>query len=407
MMYQVILMWARIFLRIYFRKTIMYGAENIPKKGPLIVAANHPSSFMEASVVATMLGRPVHFLVRGDVFNPRFMWLFRWTKQIPIFRQKDGISNLRKNASSFDLSYRKLAEGEAILIFPEAKTELQKKLRPVQRGTAHLAFGTVPYLAEGQDIQVLPVGVNFMDPRQPGTDVVIRIGKPFVVERASRDDRVAIERFTDTLSEAMNPLVIQVEDHGYERHYDVLASVYLHFSGRARRSSVYDDLAEIAALVNHHEANHKLLADVHEFIRTLKKNRISEAIYFPRLLTLPKVILAILLIIKGLWFLAGGWLWRLTRKIIYAKIRAVTFQGPVSLGATMVIYPLATLLLFLLCLIAGWPLWVVPLWLAVMVSGMFLSAPLALIWGILMMKSRTKKELKKSVFQFDKLRIEN
>ncbi|HUR31197.1 MAG TPA: 1-acyl-sn-glycerol-3-phosphate acyltransferase [Saprospiraceae bacterium] len=127
MMYAFIRVWAFIFLRLYFRKTIIYGRENVPAKGPLILASNHPSAFMEASVLATVMKRPIHFLVRGDMFHPRFHWLFEWTKQIPIYRKKDGIANLRKNAASFDLTHRKLGKGEAVLIFPEAKTTLEKK----------------------------------------------------------------------------------------------------------------------------------------------------------------------------------------------------------------------------------------------------------------------------------------
>src|SRR5688572_11115669 len=152
MVYQIIRIWATIFLRMYFRKTVVYGIEHIPRKGPLIVASNHPSAFLEASIMGTTLGRPLHYLVRGDMFHPKFRWLFDWTNQIPIYRQKDGISNLRKNASSFELTYRKLADGEAVLIFPEAKTTLEKRMRPIQRGTANLAFGTLPFIKEGEEL---------------------------------------------------------------------------------------------------------------------------------------------------------------------------------------------------------------------------------------------------------------
>jgi 1-acyl-sn-glycerol-3-phosphate acyltransferase len=226
-MYNIILEWARLFLHLYFRRIIVYGKENVPKDVPLIVASNHPSAFMEASVLAILVGRQIHFLVRGDVFNPKFRWLFKWTNQIPIYRQKDGISNLRKNASSFDLTYRKLAEGEAVLIFPEAKSILEKKMRPIQRGTAHLAFGTLPFLEKGKELWIVPVGVNFMDPRIPGTDVVVQIGKPYISPIGNRDDRDAIEVFTEQLSNSMEPLIVQVTDGANEPKYDVLASIYM------------------------------------------------------------------------------------------------------------------------------------------------------------------------------------
>ena len=314
MMYYVILTWARIFLRFYFRKIYVHGAELIPKNGPLIIASNHPRSFMEASVLAIVMGRPIHFLVRGDVFNPLFMWLFRWTKQIPIYRQKDGISNLRKNAETLDLSYRKLAEGNAILIFPEAKTEWEKRLRPVQRGAAHLVFGTTPFLAEDQAVTVIPVGVNFTDPRLPGTDVVVQFGKPFTTEKASREDRAAIDRFTENLSAAMQPLIIGVEERNRETYYDVLASIFYRLS--KRYSTVqwpFEKLTRIAGMVNQPENNPEVFALIDEHLKTLKKHNISEVVYYPQLLLKSTVGLAILWVSKAIWLILGGWIWRLTR----------------------------------------------------------------------------------------------
>ena len=271
MMYAFIRWWATIFLRLYFRKTIVYDRDKVPPSGPLILASNHPSAFMEASVLCTVLLRPIHFLVRGDMFHPKFRWLFEWTKQIPIYRQKDGISNLRKNASSFDLTYRKLSEGEAVLIFPEAKTILEKKMRPIQRGTAHLAFGTMPYIKNGEELVIQPVGVNFINPRQPGTDLVIKFGTPFITQHATREDRDAIESFTNQLSDSMSPLIIQMEDD-VEINYDVMASIYLRmiYDNQPDRDA-HSALQKIAASVNSESAIIILIDLTDEIIQWLKK----------------------------------------------------------------------------------------------------------------------------------------
>lgn len=403
MAYQIILWWATVFLRLYFRKTIVYGSEHIPRNGPLIVASNHPSAFLEASVLATVMGRPIHFLVRGDMFNPRFSFLFKWTKQIPIYRQKDGISNLRKNASSFDLTYRKLAEGNAVLIFPEAKTILEKSLRPVQRGTAHLAFGTLPFMKGEDKLAVLPVGVNFTEPRTPGTDVVIRFGAPFMTENASREDREAIERFTDTLTHAMNPLVIQIHDHGYEHHYEVLASIYYQWlAGLIGKEKTHEHLVKISEAVNRHESNQNFLEHIHAYIKKLKHYGIAEAIYFPKIIVMNHFSLSFVFLLKILWFLAGGWIWRLARHVIFSKIKAVTFHGPTSVGVAMLLIPLVAFLFLLVCLIAGWPVWYVLVWLFVMWLGKFLRPPLKLMFKIIKLSPKVKTGLKGDLLQFKK-----
>lgn len=400
-MYNIILEWARLFLHLYFRRIIVYGKENVPKNVPLIVASNHPSAFMEASVIAIKVGRQIHFMVRGDVFNPKFRWLFKWTNQIPIYRQKDGISNLRKNASSFDLTYRKLAEGEAVLIFPEAKSILEKKMRPIQRGTAHLAFGTLPYIKEGEELWIVPVGVNFMDPRIPGTDVVVQFGKPFMSPIGSREDREAIEAFTEQLSNAMEPLIVQVNEVKDEPRYDVLASIYMSMIKFFRpRNAVLEDEKKIAQFVNQSEANQTFLQQVDAHLQLLKKTGLKDAVYFPRLLVVNKVFLFFEMLLKALWWISGGWIWRLTRRFIYSKLRTDTFQGPTSVGAAMVLMPLVALILLLVFWSAHIPLDLWLGWMIFMMWGKIFPAPLSLMWKVFTASGKTIKAARKNVNDF-------
>jgi 1-acyl-sn-glycerol-3-phosphate acyltransferase len=401
MVYQIIRWWATIFLRLYFRKTIVYGVEHIPRKGPLIVASNHPSAFLEASILGTVLGRPLHYLVRGDMFHPKFAWLFDWTNQIPIYRQKDGISNLRKNASSFELTYRKLADGEAVLIFPEAKTTLEKRMRPIQRGTAHLAFGTLPFIKKGEELPILPVGVNYTEPRLPGTDVVVRFGSPFMTQQATRDDREAIDSFTQTLSDAMSPLIVQIPEEGLERYYDVLASVYFRFlCCKPGEGVVHDALVRISAWVNQQGKGEHQFSQIHDFIQGLKKQHISEAVYFPDLLVMNRVGLALMLVMKTIWLVAGGWIWRVARNIIFSKIKANTFKSPVAVGAAMVLYPLVAILFAIACLIFGWPVWYVLVWIGVMWLGVMFRPQLGLIWKVMILGGKSKSKLGSDVMGF-------
>ncbi|MBC7885224.1 MAG: 1-acyl-sn-glycerol-3-phosphate acyltransferase [Saprospiraceae bacterium] len=406
MMYAFIRLWAKIFLRLYFRKTLVYGAEKVPATGPLILASNHPSAFMEAAILATVMKRPIHFLVRGDMFHPRFKWLFDATKQIPIYRKKDGITNLRKNASSFDLTYRKLAEGESVLIFPEAKTTLEKKMRPIQRGTAHLAFGTLPFLKNGSELKVQPVGVNYMDPRVPGTDVVIRFTDAFVVAEGTREDRDTIEAFTDQLSNAMSPLIVQVDD-SLEKNYDVLAAIYLRMiDDNTPEPDAVQPLHKISNVLQHGDVSIGLQKDSDIVLKLLKASKNPEAVYFPDLVALNKFGLAVMALLKLVWLVAGGWIWRLVRGIIFNKIRTNTFQGPTSLGAMMVVMPLMALILLLILMLFGVPGWYVLFWLFVMWLGTLIRPALPLILKLIMMNSNHKLETRNKIIALRK-QIEN
>ena len=160
MFYQTLKVLMTLALRVYFRNIDLRGIDRIPKKGPILFACNHPSSFMEACILACFQPRELHFLVRGDVFSIKWLKpLLIKTNQIPIFRFRDGFSKLKKNKNTFSATYEVLNRGGAVIIYPEGSTEMVKQLRPLQRGLARMAFG----LLDGDrdhPLQVVPVGVN-------------------------------------------------------------------------------------------------------------------------------------------------------------------------------------------------------------------------------------------------------
>lgn len=390
MIYAFIRLWATIFLRLYFRKTIVYGSEKVPANGPLIVASNHPSAFLEAAMLSTVLKRPIHFMVRGDMFHPRFKFLFKWTKQIPIYRKKDGIANLRKNAASFEYTYKILSEGESVLIFPEAKTTLEKKMRPIQRGTAHLAFGTLPFLAKDGQLYIQPVAVNFTEPRVPGTDLVIKFGDPFITENASREDRDAVEVFTENLSEIMSPLIIQVEE-ALEKTYDVYASVYMRMMFENNPgANAHDDLQKVAAFVNQSTVENQSIQKAGDIIKSLEQEKNQNAIYFPDLILMNRMGLAMMSVLKIVWLIAGGWIWRVIRNFVFKKITTPTFQSPTTVGIFMVVMPLMTIILWIIIMITGLLWYVLLVWLLVMWLGTLIRPPLHLVWGLLTLSSKMK-----------------
>ncbi|NJL75846.1 MAG: hypothetical protein HC892_13310 [Saprospiraceae bacterium] len=60
---------------------------------------------------------------------------------VPVYRQRDGFSALRQNQELFELFYH-LVHEKSISIMVEGSHDYRKRLRPVQRGTAKIVFGT-------------------------------------------------------------------------------------------------------------------------------------------------------------------------------------------------------------------------------------------------------------------------
>jgi 1-acyl-sn-glycerol-3-phosphate acyltransferase len=169
-------------LRIFFRKIYIIGTVHVRADKPQLIASNHPSGFLEPLIMACFFPKPLHFLVRGDVFdNPFLRPLLRGTNQIPVFRFRDGFSRLRENSQSIDESLDVLKNNQNLLIFAEGNTQSIKKLRPLQKGISRIAFQSMENNS-ASELEILPVGINFSQFLSFDEVVMLRIGPPVKVK---------------------------------------------------------------------------------------------------------------------------------------------------------------------------------------------------------------------------------
>jgi hypothetical protein len=189
----------------------------------------------------------------------------------------------------------------------------------------------------------------------------------------------------------LQPLIVEVHEGSNEKLYDVLASLYLKSGARAGEPiAVHRHLQKLAQKINE-QGEPELINRLSGYTTALRKHRVTEAIYFPSVVASLKLFLVVHLIVKLVWFIAGGWLWRATRKLIFSKLRTDTFQGPTSLGAGMVLFPLVSLMVLIVLLVAGWPLWWLLIWWGVLALGKFIPEPVGLIWKMLLIPDATKR----------------
>lgn len=182
----------QIGLKVYFRQIHLSGFENIPGDKPYILALNHPTAFLEPVIMAANLNKPIHFLVRGDHFKKSFFrFLLKQGNMIPVFRQKEsGFGSLKHNYDTFSLCFEYLSKGKIVALFPEGRTEHEKRLRPIQRGIARIAFGTLAQFPDMEDLFILPVGVNYADALAFRTTAYLHIGEPISVRSFMKDGKI-------------------------------------------------------------------------------------------------------------------------------------------------------------------------------------------------------------------------
>ncbi len=221
MLYYILKYISKVMMRVYFGKVYIDGLEKVPKDKPLILAANHQSAFIEPVLLGGIMSFPVHFITRGDIFVKRFMWFFKSTNQIPIFRFQDGFSSMKKNMDSFQYVYDALKKGARVIIFCEGHMKWEKKLHSLQLGAARMALGA--YMQDRDlDIYVVPIGINYEDHLTFRRYVKISFAEPIRLKDHTADvdksQRQALKSVTEELGKRLKPEVIHI---GTEDHYEL------------------------------------------------------------------------------------------------------------------------------------------------------------------------------------------
>ena len=84
-------------LRHSYRKVEVIGEENLPSDGPIIFAANHCNTLMDALVILRASRSTTVFGARADMFNSPFLArIMHFLRILPMVRQRDGLRNVLK-----------------------------------------------------------------------------------------------------------------------------------------------------------------------------------------------------------------------------------------------------------------------------------------------------------------------
>ena len=197
-------------MKIFCRKIIVDKPALLKKQGPLLLASNHPNSFLDAIILDILFEQPVWSLTRGDVFKNKFISrILRSLKMFPVYRVSEGVENLNSNYETFKGCKTLFRKKGIVLIFSEGKCINEWHLRPLKKGTARLAISS---WEENIPVEVLPVGINYSSFRRFGKNVIINFGEIIVREdipmTASEGTRYVA--FNSKLQQQLNSLVFEI-----------------------------------------------------------------------------------------------------------------------------------------------------------------------------------------------------
>lgn len=179
----------------YFRGRV-YGAENVPKEGPLVVVSNH-ASYFDPPILSCCVGRPVAYMAKEELFEiPIFKQAIQLYGAYPVKRQAADRSTIRAA-----INY--LEAGWATGVYLQGTRTPDERITDPKRGAA--------LIAAKAKAPLLPVslwgtsGIWQTGSAMPRlVPVTVRIGN--LIDAPSSSDRAVLEAITQRCAAEINAL---------------------------------------------------------------------------------------------------------------------------------------------------------------------------------------------------------
>jgi 1-acyl-sn-glycerol-3-phosphate acyltransferase len=196
----------RLLLPTYFDRIAVTGQANVPQSGPVIFAPTHRSRWDGLLVPYALglqgTGRYPRYMVTIDEMQGLQGWFIRRLGGFPVDTRSPGVSSLRYGIEL-------LHQSEPLVIFPEGGKLLENRRAGVNRlhpGLARIAIQahlTQPHC----DVKIVPLAINYRDPRVGRCAVDIQIGAPLTVsDYHGGSAKGNARRMTQDLAQALQRL---------------------------------------------------------------------------------------------------------------------------------------------------------------------------------------------------------
>ncbi|WP_376691810.1 1-acyl-sn-glycerol-3-phosphate acyltransferase [Wenzhouxiangella sp. EGI_FJ10409] len=244
-LYSGLIRFLRVVVHLYFVEVRSSGRDRVPAEGPLILAANHPGSVLDAVLLSTQVSRPIRYLARSGLFRvPMIAALFRSLGAIPVYRPNEAADAGERNQVTFARVFEHLEGGGCIGIFPEGRNSSWAQVGQLRKGVARMALGAEARNDFSLGLVIVPVGINHDQRDLLTSDALLRFGRPIRVadyrQRYAEDEEAAVVAMIEEVQRVLRRQALHIADRRIERMVNDLEAAFS---------------VELAGLLDHDEAS--------------------------------------------------------------------------------------------------------------------------------------------------------
>ncbi|KAL7691325.1 putative phospholipid/glycerol acyltransferase [Plasmopara halstedii] len=251
--YTIMARFLRLLLHTYFRKIEVYGLNNFPREGPVILCPNHPNMLVDAILVMTeaiIQGRNPYVWAKGSLFsNPVASFFLKKAGAVPVYRPRRKETSLADvdsdktpeeleaaNRAMFEHTWGVLADNNVMVLFPEGTSYTAPKMLSLRTGVVRVATGFAKHF--DRPIPIIPLGLNYFSKDHFRSQMTLEFGPPMVItpelvhsDVFQQDEHREVKRLTHDLEERMHDLTLNASDFTIIHAARMMRRLYLSTPG--------------------------------------------------------------------------------------------------------------------------------------------------------------------------------
>lgn len=196
----------------------VYGKENIPRNGAVLVLSNH-QSFFDIMLCQGWLRRPFYYVPRDTLFVGFWGWLIDSFYTIPINQEQVGIKSMRAIIEV-------LKRGHIVCVYPEGSRTLDGKIDEIKPGFSLLVRRSgaviVPMVIDG----IFERWPRTQKYPKPGGRIGVMYGRPISADHIKRiGEEEFIHEFNQIMRSMHNDLRRKMKKEPYDYSEKTTSSI--------------------------------------------------------------------------------------------------------------------------------------------------------------------------------------